>query len=404
MGECNLIEADVVIIGAGVIGLFTAIELAQRGVEKIVVLERRQLGAGSSGRSGAILRQHYSHEVTIRMARESLHVYRDFEHRTGHTIGFTQCGMLFLAGPDGREALERNVQLQQSLGVDVELLDADDLRTRYPPLRVRDDELAAIEHDAAYVDPIQTLHALAEVARNAGVMVNYESEVMDIRPRKPGEDRRLVLTTGSHHFLARHTVNCAGPWASRIGLKMGIDLPLHAIRSQQSFHRASEASDAHAGPILADLTTGAYRKPEHAGWIRAGWLAYESNAIVRDPNHFDETASLMFVNNVRETLVERLPAFAQSTFWAAGSGLYTMSPDTQAMVGRVPPPGKDDCWMAAGFSGHGFKLAPSIGRGLAAMITGATDTGAFDPDFFSPNRFGDDAPTRDAAYRFGILG
>jgi len=403
MNEFDTIEADVVIIGAGVMGLFTAIELAKHGVGRIIVIERKHLGAGSSGRSGAILRQHYSHEVTIRMARESLSVYRNFADVTGRDIGFTQCGMLFLAGPDGRATLERNVKLQQSLGVNVVLLDADAVRSCYPALCVEDDEVAAIEHDAAYVDPIMTLHAIADVARDAGVAIHFDAEVMDIRPRKPSESTRYVLTTGTPNFLARTVVNCAGPWAWNIGVNMGLDLPLHAIRSQQSFFRASERSDAHVGPILADLTTGAYRKPEHAGWIRAGWLSYERNAIIREPDHFDESASPTFVDNVRETLIERLPAFAEATFWAAGSGLYTMSPDAQALVGPVPPPGLDDCWMAAGFSGHGFKLAPSIGRGLAAMITRSDDFGAFDPAFFSPDRFARRQANRPAS-AYGILG
>ncbi len=403
MNDFDIIEADVAIIGAGVMGLFTAIELAKHGVEHIIILERRHLGAGSSGRSGAIIRQHYSHEVTIRMARESLAVYRDFAENTGHDIGFTQCGMLFVAGPDGRDTLERNVQLQQSIGVDVELLDAKAIRSRYPALQIADNEVTAIEHDPAYVDPMKTLHALADIARSAGVTIYFGTEVFDIRQGRSGDHRKFVLNDRAQNILTPVVVNCAGPWAWNIGLRMGFDLPLHAIRSQQSFFRASERSDAYVGPILADLTTGAYRKPEHAGWIRAGWLSYDEKAIVREPDHFDETAEPTFVNNVRDTLIERLPAFAEATFAAAGSGLYTMSPDAHALVGPVPAPGKPGCWIAAGFSGHGFKLAPSIGLGLAAMIAGSDHTGAFDSAFFAPDRF-NHAPPHNSTGRFGILG
>ena len=134
-------------------GTSIALHLVELGVDEVVLLEKSFLGAGSTGKSGAILRQHYSHEVTVRMARESLKYYESFHQRHGRNIDFRQPGMLFLARESEREALEQNVRLQRSLGVDTKLLEAEFLREADPQARFREDALAAWEPEAAYVDP-----------------------------------------------------------------------------------------------------------------------------------------------------------------------------------------------------------------------------------------------------------
>jgi sarcosine oxidase subunit beta len=388
--------ADAIVIGGGVMGLFCALHLAEQGLGRVVVLEKRFVGAGSSGKSGAILRQHYSHETTVRMARESLMRYRSFHERTGHDIGFRETTMVFVCHERDRAALEANVSLQRGLGVAVEILDAAALRDLEPRGVFGDEVLAACETEAGFVDAPGTLAAVAALSREQAADVREAVRVIGI---DLDADRRVrgVRTDADLSIESRVVVNAGGPWAGILCRDLGLNPPLTAIRPEQAFFKPPAAYGRERF-VFGDLLTGLYWKPEPSGWTRVGKLAYEGDDKIPDPDDYDEGVSREFIDFCRGRMVERLPAYRDAVSWGGCGALYTVTPDAHALIGEVP--GIGGFFLVSGFSGHGFKMGPAVGRSVAGLVTGGT---GFDTDFFAVDRFEKGRPVQ-AAYQYGILG
>jgi glycine/D-amino acid oxidase-like deaminating enzyme len=388
---------DVVVIGGGVMGLMTATHLRLLGAGSVALLERRYLGAGESGKSGAILRQHYSHVQTIRMARQSLAEFAAFEAKTGRAIGFRRHGMLFLMPAAERAGLEANVRLQQQEGVQVEIVDGDALRELEPRGRF-DDVIAAWEPEAGSVDPVRTVGAFGAEAIRLGVDIQLGCEVVSVLADSDGAGLRVGgVETSLGRIATRAVVAATGPWSLRLLASLGIEMPLEVVRPQQAFLRPpTDFGDDH--PIVADLPNDVYFKPE-GGSTRVGRIGYDEDERV-DPDHYDEGTSGEFLVDARARVQNRLPAYARAVVWGGGSGLYTITPDGQAVIG--PLAGLEGFWLVTGFSGHGFKLSPAVGRGVAELLVHGSSR-HLDLDFFDPERFRRKL-AHASGYRFKILG
>jgi glycine/D-amino acid oxidase-like deaminating enzyme len=179
---------------------------------------------------------------------------------------------------------------------------------------------------------------------------------------------------------------------------MGLDVPLEVVRPEQAFLRLpADFGDDH--PIVADLPNEVYYKPE-AGATRVGLISYDGDARV-DPDAYDEGISSEFLHEARRRVQRRLPAYARAVLWGGGGALYTVTPDGQAAIGPVA--GLEGFVLVTGFSGHGFKLSPAVGRGVAEYVVHGT-TRWLDFDFFDPERFRRPQPSRAGSYRYKILG
>lgn len=388
---------DVVVIGGGVMGLCIATQLRRLGAGTVALLERRHLGAGESGKSGAILRQHYSHVQTIRMARTSLQEFASFHERTGREIGFRRSGMLILVPEQDRAVLEANVRLQQSEGVQVSILDADGLRALEPRGRY-EGVIAAWEPEAGSVDPVRTLGAFGAEATRLGVEIVLGCEVTAVQTEGI-EPRRVVgVETNQGRVATRQLVAATGPWSGRLLAGLDAAVPLEVVRPEQAFLRPpADFGDDH--PIVADLPNEVYYKPE-PGATRVGRISYDHDQRV-DPDTYDEGISSEFLADAQRRLQQRLPAYARAIRWGGGSALYTITPDGQAAIGPVGP--VDGFVLVTGFSGHGFKLSPAVGYGVAELVVhGRART--LDTDFFDPERFRRGQGPRTGGYRYKILG
>lgn len=418
-------RAKVLVLGGGVMGAAIAWQLALRldpHDEPVVLLEKRALAAGSSGRSGAILRQQYSERVLAAMARDSLRVYTNLERATGRYIGFVRTGVLTIAGPrqtDEQELLRRNVAMQRELGIAVELCDAAGMRRIAPGLAIAEGALGAWEPEAGAVDPVRSVEAFAALARENGAATRLGVRVESIALRAG----RVHGVETSEGFVETETVVlAAGPWSRALLLPLGIDLPLRAVRPEQYFKEMLEG--AHSGdgsrgehelearlawgkpvlpvaghPVLLDLENNVYTRCQpHEGRTRVGRMDYAEDEEISDPDALDETVRPSFVAWARERLEERIPGYRAKADAGTLAGIYTLTPDAQALIGRLGP--VEGLWVATGFSGHGFKLAPSVGEGVAQMICGEP-VSAFDAQFFDPRRF--DGGRRASAGRgFGL--
>jgi len=387
---------DTIIIGGGIMGAWIALELAERGLERILLLEKSYPGAGSSGKSGAILRQHYSHDTTIRMARHSLGAYGRFHEEHGIDIGFRRAGMVFITHASQLAALEANVALQRSNGVESNVIGREELLELEPTGIFTEEDRAAWEPEAGYVHPVRAVHACLEVAKRRGVEVRVGAAARAIEI--VGGRVTGVRLDGGERVPAPHVVNAAGPWAKGLMRGVSVGLPLRVVRPEQAFFEPpADARDRRT--IYGDLVTGLYWKPEAAGWTRVGQLSYDEDPEV-DPDHYDEGVSGAFIGRCRRGISERLPAYRNSPSWGGCGALYTVTPDAHPLIGAVP--GYTGLWLVSGFSGHGFKMGPAVGRGVAALIAGG-DPGPLDPAFFAVDRFDRNAPVA-TRYAYGILG
>ena len=175
-------SAAVVVIGGGVNGLSAAFRLAKRGVREIVVLERRHLGSGATGKSGALVRCHYANVPEARLTHESLRIFRNWDEEVGAgSSGFAATGFVQVVAPEHEQRLRQNVADQQAIGIETPVVDREELREIDPYLHTDDLTFAAYEPGSGYADPNATLHGFARAAKDLAVRVFEETPVTSIR-------------------------------------------------------------------------------------------------------------------------------------------------------------------------------------------------------------------------------
>jgi sarcosine oxidase subunit beta len=386
---------DAIIIGAGIMGCSAAFELARRGL-KVVVLEKAYIGSGSTGESSAIIRQHYSNALTARMAKYSLGVFQNFADVVGGESGFTRTGFIALVNAKDRAGLERNVALQQSLGIRTELLSPVALAAIMPGLETSDLLAAAYEPESGYADPNLTVNSYAEAARRHGVHIRVQTAVTGIRF---AAGRVQAVATDKGEFQAPLVLNAAGPWGARVAQMAGIDVPISPCRVQVAFFRRPATHEG-VHPVVADFINATYFRSETGGLTLVGLIdPAEAEAIV-DPQAYPKGLDDDFVISAGERLVRRFPAMEQSRVTGGYASLYAITPDWHPLVDELIP--GSGCFICAGFSGHGFKLGPAVGVMAAEMMTGASQP-LFDPHLFRINRYQQGEPVR-GLYDYSIVG
>lgn len=371
--------ADIVIIGGGAVGTSIAYHLGRRGVGAgVVLLERDTLGSGSTGRSAGGIRCQFSTEVNIRFSLEAVAFWRAFSEIMGTRIDYREIGYLFLAQTAAqREQFERNIALQNQLGVPSRLVEADEMARLVPGLQVDDLVAGAYSPTDAIAGPNEAVQAFARRAREAGVQIREGSEVIGIDTRG---DRVQAVETLHGRIETRVVVNAAGPWAGLVGRMAGVDVPVRPYRRELF---VSEPFDALPEiPLVIDLATGWYVRREGPGVLMAGAKDDHSSFLT----HVDWAG----LPRIAEYATHRLPPLAGARFGArAWAGLYDVSPDDHAILGPVP--GLPGLYCANGFSGHGFQHSPTTGRVMAEWILDGHVTG---PDV---------APLQITRFRTGAL-
>ncbi|MBN1660170.1 MAG: FAD-binding oxidoreductase, partial [Anaerolineae bacterium] len=315
---------DIVIVGGGIMGCATAFELADRGV-KVALLEKKTVGEGPTGRSSAIVRQHYSNELTARMAYYGLQVFRDFANQVGADAecGFVEAGFLVLVEEKDRAGLEANVALRQRVGIDTAMVSPEALRELLPRMDTHDLVAAAYEPHSGYADPYLTVTSYARAARGRGADLYQDTRVTGIRLDR---GRVLGVETDGGRFDAPQVINCTGAWAAGLAATAGIGLPIHSCRVQVVFFRRPAGHKA-AHPVVADFGNGVYFRPETGNLTLIGLVdPAEANAIVH-PDHYDERVDAEFIMDVGERLVRRYPAMEESQSTGGYASLYAITPD-----------------------------------------------------------------------------
>lgn len=390
-------SADVVIVGGGAAGTSIAWQLARRGAGRIVLLEKQGIASGGTGWSSSIIRQHYTHEVLARMALESLRVFQNFEDRTGASAEFHQTGFLVLVKPEDVDSLRANVAMHQQIGIGATILSPDDVRALEPRIHHDDIVAAAWEPESGYADPVAVTNGYASAAKVCGAEFHLDVEAQRLVAGPEGVE---AVVTDRGTIATRTVVVAAGYRTRELVAPLGVDLPITPIRHDIAVvARTPDFGDGH--PIISDRINGSYFRPEGADLTMIGATAahegHEDANVEHTREPYEEDAeSLIF------RFWKRFPDQADATLRKGYTGVYDCTPDLQPLLGPVAEaPG---LFVAAGFSGHGFKLSPMVGLMVAeAIIDGHAST--VDIAFFSPNRFALGRPIDSTrAYSVGTLG
>lgn len=386
---------DAIIIGAGIMGCSSAYHLAQRGLN-VALLERGTIGEGPSGESSAIIRQHYSNELTARMARYSLRVFQNFRDQIGGDCGFIETGVVMIVGEKDHTGLKANIDLQQSVGIRTSIIDAHTLRDIMPDISVSDTIAASYEPEGGYADPYLTVTAFARAATRQGVEILQETEVLEIL--FSGDVVNGVrIPTGV--INAPMVLNSAGAWGAQVARMANVDAPINSCRVQVSFFRGPE-DRAGSHPVIGDFVNASYFRSETGGLTLTGLIdPAEADAVV-DPDNYNRKNDFEFVADIGERLVKRYPRMQQSENTGGYASLYAITPDWHPIIDEVPP--GSGFYLCSGFSGHGFKLGPAIGVMVADLLTGESDP-EFEASIFRYNRFEENDLVR-GKYEYSILG
>ena len=382
--------AEAVIIGGGVMGCSTLYHLARLGMKDVVLLEQDVLGSGSTGRSQAILRMHYSNPITSAMAWESLKVFRDFDKVLKHSSGYVKTGYFLIVGPEDRGPLEENVAMQRSLGIDTRLVSPEDLEEVAPMLRANDAGGIAYEPQSGYVDPYLVTAGYSQRAREMGAQVYMRTPAIGVQTRD-GKVTGVVTAQGT--IETPTVLVAAGPWSRLVFQKVGLEVPLETVRHQVVMIRRPEGL-LPTHPMVGDVIQELSFRPDstHLTVIGIG----EEHA---DPDGYNQGVDVATVKEAMGKLVNRMPAMSEGYFRGGWSGLFTITPDWHPIMDRVVEIAGLYC--AVGFSGHGFKLSPMIGLCMAELIAEG-NARSFDITPFRMGRFQEGKPMR-SRYRYNVL-
>ena len=351
--------AEAVIIGGGVMGCSILYNLALRGVTDTLLLERDLLASGSTSRSQAILRMHYSNEVTTRLAWDSLDIFRNFDEMVGIPSGYTKTGYFVIVGQEDREAMEANVAMQRGVGVDTSIVTAEDVREIAPMLATADGESFAYEPDSGYADPYSVTTGYANAARERGARVITASPATGV---EIVGDRVTAVLTADGRIETPIAVVAAGPWSGPFLRNIGVDVPLTPIRHQVvMLRRPHDVVPEH--PIIGDVVNDMSPRPD-VGNITLIGVGEDEPA---EPETFNQGVDMAMVEGTFSKLTRRMPGMAGALFRGGWSGLFTVTPDWHPVMDRVE--GIEGLYLAIGFSGHGFKLSPMIGVVMSELIT-----------------------------------
>ncbi|OMI36244.1 NAD(P)/FAD-dependent oxidoreductase [Streptomyces sparsogenes] len=342
--------ADVVIIGGGVMGAGTAYHLAEAGVTNIVVVERGELGCGSSGKPIGGVRAQFSDPLNIELGNRSLRAYQDFPHRPGADIRLDTVGYLFLLTSERQAAdFETCVSLQNSLDVPSRMIDPAEAQRLCPYLSTDGLVAAAYSPTDGHARPGLVVRGYADAAARAGVTFATHTAVTGIDTTG---DRVTAVHTDRGRIACSTVICTAGAWSGRIGDMAGVSLPVRPVRRQLAF-TAPLAPPAPRIPFTIDFSSTAYFHNSDDGLLFG-------LADPDQPDGFDTTWTPEWLELFRAVARHRAPALADMETAGGWAGLYEVTPDHNALIGRSDE--LTNFLYATGFSGHGFLQAPAVGE------------------------------------------
>jgi sarcosine oxidase, subunit beta len=359
---------DVIVIGAGVMGASVACHLARFGAKNVLVLDRLQIGAGTTSQSSGILRTHYSIPENVALARASWQIFKDFAGYLGDeeaSAGLVQCGYMICA-PDGPRLapLEQAIEGQRSQGIEVRRLNAAEASDLLPIADFSDAALIGYEPEAGFADAYLVTTSFARAARRGGVKIMEGVEVQRLL-MEAGKVTGVQTSEGV--FTCAMVISTQNIWSQDIARWTGVVSPVTAERHAVIALQGPQAYSFKM-PVFKDL--GSEGMLYYRSYGGTQMLASEGvvGETLAQPDTVQGDVDMDYVVSVGEQVAKRFPSFAAAGLASTWTGVYDVTPDWNPVLGRLEA--VEGLLVGYGFSGHGFKLAPGVGRLLAQTALG----------------------------------
>jgi sarcosine oxidase subunit beta len=375
---------DYIVIGAGVIGASVAHHLASLGAPSVLVVERLTIGAGTTAQSSGLLRTHYSVRQNVELARSSWSAFNDFAAYVGDeeaSCGLVKCGYMICA-PEGDklDALRSSLDAQRDMGIDVQLPTREEARERMPIAHFDDAALIGYEPEAGFADAYLVATSFARSARRRGVKLMEGVTVTGL----VREGRKVVgVHTTAGTFHCDTLISTQNIWTPELAQWIGVPLPVKAERHTVLALECEDAAYSFGMPAFKDLGSPGMLYYRSYG----GSQMLVSEGVVGETLNAPETEqgdiSLDYVAEVGAQVAERFPAYEMAGLASSWTGVYDVTPDWNPVLGPVGD--VEGLVVGFGFSGHGFKLSPGIGKILAQHALGMPTDVSLTP--YSLDRF-----------------
>ena len=367
-------KADVVIIGGGIIGLATAFYLTKAKYGKVILLEKEALfGTGATAKAAGGIRAQFTTKENIEMSMLSEKLFCSFKNDTGHDALFDKVGYMFLVKENkDADIFQKSYDLQKSLGLNVQKLQPDEIAQYAPHVSTENVQFATFCQDDGLGDPHEFLSGYEKASRAAGLEIAFNTEVIGIE-QSSGKIKSVKTSKGN--IDTPMVINCAGPFAKKIGAMVGADIKVEPIRRQ--IVTTGELSFVEPYfPMVVDVSTGLYCHKESKGML-LGWA--DKNVA---PS-FDISVDPEYTDNILERALELIPQLEEAEIGNQWAGLYEVTPDHRAIIGFEPS--VEGMFYLTGFSGHGFMHAPAAGLITTEILTGQKPS--VEISEFAPDRF-----------------
>jgi sarcosine oxidase, subunit beta len=359
---------DVVVIGAGVIGASVAFHLSRLGAGRVLVVDRRTIGAGTTSQSSGILRTHYSVKENVEIARLSWNAFDAFPRYVENdeaSSGLVKCGYM-IAAPEGphRQALADSIAAQRAFGIPIEELTLAEATGLLPIADLRDAALIAYEPEAGFADAYLVTHAFASAAKRKGVQFR---EGVNVRKLLVQAGKVVGIETDRSEVSCGNVISVQNIWSKELEGWTGIRIPVSAERHTVM---ALEGPDPYTFkmPVFKDLASPGMLYCRSYGGRQMLVSEGTTGETLSGPDDVQGPVSLDYVAEIGMQVATRFPSFETAGLASSWTGVYDVTPDWNPVLGRAP--GISGLILGFGFSGHGFKLSPVVGRVLAQEALG----------------------------------
>jgi len=356
-------KVDVVVVGAGLFGASVAYHLTKGGAGTVLLLDQAMPGSGDSGRTVGMVRHHYSNEVTAKLAIRGAQTIRDWSTSVGVAdAGFVRSGFLLAVPEERLEACTTNIRRLQRLGLNTRFVTAEEISEIEPMISLEGVAGGAYEPDGGFANAYLMILGWITAAASMGLEARFGAGVESLIVRK---GRVAGVRTSCGVVEADKVVVANGAWARPLLAEAGWDPPIRLRRIEVSVWRVP-AGGMIPQVVCSDGVSGLVVRPDRANEFLA--VAYSPERPSDYLGDFDYSLSNKHDQQLSERFQHRFPALVNAQPLRGWAGPYDFTPDWHPIVGGVP--GVEGAFMSVGNSGHGFKLAPSIGECLAAEILG----------------------------------
>lgn len=373
----SALSCDALVIGAGVVGASVAFHLAQLGAGRVLLIDRRQVGAGTTAQSSGILRTHYSVVQNVELARRSWQVFENFAGYLDDpdaSAGLVRCGYLIVASAgQGVEPLQASIAQQRAMGIEVHELSAAQARELLPIARFDDAALIGWEPQAGFADAYLVASGFARSAKRRGVQI---LEGVSAQSLCIEQGRVCGVQTSQGRIDAGVVVSTQNIWASEIARWCGMALPLVAERHRVLALQGPEDYTPRM-PVFKDLASSGMLYARSYGGRQMLVSEGLPGEPLAQPDDRQGEVPMECVLDIGAQVAERFPSFAEAGLASSWTGVYDVTPDWNPVLGALP--GLPGLIVGYGFSGHGFKLSPAVGKMLAQCALGLPTDVPLDP-------------------------